>query len=327
MNESNLLSVEQRTCYRFAADLFDRVVHAQKFFEKGIQRLIESYGESYLKFANEHIAFLFHRGPDHGVVLEQAVKAYTRYSLEYNYMQEKLEMSGVARYQCSSFDEGRREVYDKPEIMEGYYLEGLYLSLILWPNHYRMLRYFLDQFMPGLPDKGHLLELPIGTGTFATYGLRDKPGWTGIGVDLSPSSLAYSRNLIQYWGLGGRLQAEFGEGQKTLPYADNTFDSLITGELLEHLDDPASFLQECVRITKPGGFLFVTTAIYAAAVDHVYMFEDVASINQMLAGSGSTLWSYLALPVRAAEGLRSLVPTNYASILQKPPAPKTGKRK
>lgn len=327
MNESNLLSPSQQVRYRFAADLFDRVVGAQRFFERGIQRLIESYGEAYLRFADEHAAFLFHRGPEHGAVLDQAVKAYTRYSLEYNYMQQKLEMSGVARYQCASFEEGRKEVYDNPDIMEGYYLDGLYLSQILWPNHFRIMRYFLDQFVAGLPEKGSILELPLGTGAYSTYGLRDKPGWTGLGVDLSPSALAYSRNLIQHWRLGDRLSAEFGEGQKTLPWEDNSFDAMITGELLEHLDDPASFLKECVRITKPGGFLFVTTAIYAAAVDHVYMFEDVASVNQMLAGCGATMWSYLALPVRPADALRPLVPTNYAAILQKPPIPKPSKRK
>ena len=210
--------------------------------------------------------------------------------------------------------------------MQGYYLDGLYLSLILWPNHFRMLRYFLDQFVAGLPAQGRFLELPIGTGTFAAYGLRDRTDWTGLGVDLSPSALAYSRQLIQYWHLEERLQVEFGEAQKTLPFEDNAFDALITGELLEHLDDPAGFLQECVRITRPGGFLFVTTAIYAAAVDHVYMFEDVASVHQMLAGCGAALWSFLALPVRPNDGLRPLVPTNYTSILQKPPIARTGKR-
>ena len=39
---------------------------------------------------------LYHREPDHGAVLDHAVRAYARYSLEYNYLQQKLEMSGVA---------------------------------------------------------------------------------------------------------------------------------------------------------------------------------------------------------------------------------------
>jgi SAM-dependent methyltransferase len=232
------------------------------------------------------------------------------------YMQQKLEASAEARYQCASFEEGRRDVYDNPEVMEGYYLDGLYLSLVLWPNHYRMLRYFLDQFMPWLPAQGRFLELPVGSGSYAVYGLLQKPGWTGLGLDISASALAYSRRLARHWGLD-RLRIEFGEGHKTLPLEEGAFDAVITGELLEHLDDPASFLRECVRVTKPGGFLFVTTAIYAASIDHVFMFEDVESVNKMISGSGATLWSYLAIPVRAGDPIRSRVPTNYAAILHK----------
>jgi SAM-dependent methyltransferase len=291
------------------------VIAVQSFFERGIQRLIECYGEAYLSFADDHAAFIFHRGPNHLSEVEKAVKAYTRYSMEYLYLQQKLEMSADARYECASFEEGRREVYDNPEVMEGYYLDGLYLSLVLWPNHYRMLRYFLDQFTPWLPENGRFLELPVGSGTYATYGLLGKPGWTGLGVDISASALAYSRQLMQHWQLS-RLEIAFGEGQKNLPWENGAFDAVITGELLEHLDDPASFLKECVRVTKPGGFLFVTTAIYAASVDHVFMFEDVASVNAMISASGANLWSYLALPVRTGDTIRSRVPTNFAAILQ-----------
>jgi SAM-dependent methyltransferase len=317
MNDALLLSPEQRVQYRFAAELFDRVVDAQRFFASGIQRLIEGYGDAYLRFVNDHAAFVFQRGPDLQSEIEKAIKAYTRYSMEYLYLQHQLEASAEARYSCASFEEGRREVYDNPEVMEGYYLDGLYLSLVLWPNHYRMLRYYLDQFTPWLPEKGRFLELPIGSGSYAAYALLQKPGWTGLGVDISASAIAYSGRLAQHWGLN-RLAIEFGEGQKTLPWADGSFDAVITGELLEHLDDPFSFLRECVRVTRPGGFLFVTTAIYAASVDHVFMFEDVESVNKMIAESGATLWSYLAIPVRSGDPIRSRIPTNYAAILHKP---------
>jgi SAM-dependent methyltransferase len=318
MSQSNLLTAAQRVKYRFAGEIFDRVIATQTFFAVGIKRLIDSYGDAYLTFVNDHVAFIFHRRPQHQEELERSVKAYTNYSMEYLYLQFQLESSEEARYQCASFEEGRRAVYDNPAVMEGYYLDGLYLSLVLWPNHYRMLRYFLDQFMAWLPQKGHFLELPVGSGSYAAYGLIGKADWTGLGVDISASALVYASQLMQHWGLADRLRIEFGEGQKTLPWEAGSFDAVITGELLEHLDDPASFLAECVRVTKPGGFLFVTTAIYAASVDHVFMFEDVESVNHMLQGSGATLWSYLAIPVRPEDPLGRRIPTNYAAILQKP---------
>lgn len=313
------LSAAQRTQFPRAAELFGRVVAAQSFFERGIDILVASCGENYLRFVEQHAAFIFERGADPEAELKKAVKAYTQCSMDYLYLQYQLESSGEARYKCASFEEGRREVYDNPEVMQGFYLDGLYLSLILWPNHYRMFRYYLDQFLPWLPQTGRLLDLPAGPGSYACYGLLEKPGWTGLGVDISHSAIEYSSRLIQHRNLTDRIRIEYGEGHKRLPWDDGAFDALVTGELLEHLDDPASFLKECVRVTKPGGFLFVTTAIYAASLDHVYMFEDVESVNRMLAGCGATMWSYLAMPVRPGDSIRPLVPTNYAAILQKPP--------
>ena len=94
------------------ASCFDRVVVSKRFFERGIQRLIQCYGDAYLRFADEHAAFIFHRGSDHAAEMEKSVKAYTKYSMEYLYLQYQLEASDEARYQCASFEDGRREVYD-----------------------------------------------------------------------------------------------------------------------------------------------------------------------------------------------------------------------
>ena len=131
-----------------ARNLFERVVSAQEFFDKGIRTLSEAYGERYVRFVNEHVRFIVERGVDPAMEMDKAVKAYTQYSMEYLWLQQRLEASEEAQYECASFEDGRRDVYDNPAVMDGYYLDGLYLSLVLWPNHYRMLRYFLDQFVP-----------------------------------------------------------------------------------------------------------------------------------------------------------------------------------
>jgi 2-polyprenyl-3-methyl-5-hydroxy-6-metoxy-1,4-benzoquinol methylase len=38
-----------------------------------------------------------------------------------------------------------------------------------------------------------------------------------------------------------------------------TFDSVLAGEIIEHLRDPLTFLKECHRILKPGGRLVIST--------------------------------------------------------------------
>lgn len=43
-----------------------------------------------------------------------------------------------------------------------------------------------------------------------------------------------------------------------LPYADNTFDSVILSEILEHIEDDVAGLREIYRVLKPGGVVAIT---------------------------------------------------------------------
>jgi 2-polyprenyl-3-methyl-5-hydroxy-6-metoxy-1,4-benzoquinol methylase len=40
---------------------------------------------------------------------------------------------------------------------------------------------------------------------------------------------------------------------------DKRFDTIIAGEIIEHLDDPIQFLTACYQILKPGGRLILST--------------------------------------------------------------------
>jgi SAM-dependent methyltransferase len=48
------------------------------------------------------------------------------------------------------------------------------------------------------------------------------------------------------------------EGVGSLPFADNYFDMVFFGDIIEHLFDPESALQEVKRILKPGGRLIIS---------------------------------------------------------------------
>jgi 2-polyprenyl-3-methyl-5-hydroxy-6-metoxy-1,4-benzoquinol methylase len=78
-----------------------------------------------------------------------------------------------------------------------------------------------------------------------------------------------------------------------LPYnfKDSFADTIIAGELIEHLENPLGFLNECHRILKPGGVLIITTpnfsgtrylpaALRAAVItDHIYCWNRETMIN------------------------------------------------
>jgi SAM-dependent methyltransferase len=43
------------------------------------------------------------------------------------------------------------------------------------------------------------------------------------------------------------------------PFKDNSFDSIVAIHLIEHLKDLIYFMEECHRIIKPGGTLYIET--------------------------------------------------------------------
>lgn len=46
---------------------------------------------------------------------------------------------------------------------------------------------------------------------------------------------------------------------KGLPFKNNSFDNVLAGEIIEHLDNPLGFLKEGYRVLKPKGKLVITT--------------------------------------------------------------------
>jgi len=47
--------------------------------------------------------------------------------------------------------------------------------------------------------------------------------------------------------------------EKEYSLTSNSFDTIVAGEIIEHLDHPMLFLEECKRILKPDGRLIITT--------------------------------------------------------------------
>jgi len=96
-----------------------------------------------------------------------------------------------------------------------------------------------------LPRGGHVLDVATGTGLVAAELLRR--GFRVTGLDQSPDMLAVAR---ERFGDGVELVEASAE---ELPFDDGTFDHLTFTYLLRYVDDPASTLQELVRVVRPGG--------------------------------------------------------------------------
>jgi 2-polyprenyl-3-methyl-5-hydroxy-6-metoxy-1,4-benzoquinol methylase len=240
---------------------------------------------------------------------KKALGDFIHLSEEFVTLQMELDRDGKYRY--SSFDEVRAIVYDNPEVMEGRYLNGLLISQALWMNHRKIYEYFVDEFCANNAPTGTVLEVPTGTGVYVTEFAGRNPGWTAFGVDLSNSSVEFTREIARLRNCKVSVKNE-----NFLEYAEETkFDRLICGELLEHLEQPEELLLKLKNLTAPGGKVFLTTAIWAANIDHIYLFVNAQEVRVMLE-KYFTIVSELVVPVRPGFGPEdSKTPINYAAVL------------
>jgi ubiquinone/menaquinone biosynthesis C-methylase UbiE len=101
-----------------------------------------------------------------------------------------------------------------------------------------------------------ILDVGCGTGTLAIAAARAAPGVTVTGLDADASILARARKKAA----GAGVEIAFDEAMSTaLPYADGSFDLVLSTLFFHHLPDDGKrqTAAELVRVLRPGGRLVV----------------------------------------------------------------------
>jgi SAM-dependent methyltransferase len=75
-----------------------------------------------------------------------------------------------------------------------------------------------------------------------------------LGLDYSPEALRFCREK----GFTRVCNADI----RVLPFADDTFDLVLATDVIEHIQDDASALNEIARVLKPGGLALITVPAF-----------------------------------------------------------------
>ncbi|MCC3769170.1 class I SAM-dependent methyltransferase [Streptomyces sp. UNOC14_S4] len=140
--------------------------------------------------------------------------------------------------------------------------------------------------VPVLEPYMKILDIGCGPGTI-TAGLAGLvPQGQVTGIDPAAGALEAARAFTRERGLDNVC---FSAGNvQALEFADGSFDVVHAHQVLQYLGDPVSALREMRRVCKPGGFIAVRDADYAAMswYPQVPGLEEWRSLYQRVARSG-----------------------------------------
>jgi SAM-dependent methyltransferase len=110
------------------------------------------------------------------------------------------------------------------------------------PRHELRERLLLDLFLSAYPGRS-VLNAGAGQGSFTR--LLEQRGFEVVSTDVSAAAVAL---------LGGRAGGEVMRADMTdLPFPDRTFDAVVAGEVIEHIENDTKALEEAARVLRPGG--------------------------------------------------------------------------
>ena len=156
-----------------------------------------------------------------------------------------------------------------------------------------------------------VLEVGSGSGGPAVY-LATKRGCRLIGVDINEHGVRNAMALAESKGLSDRVRFESVDASKPLPFANESFDVIVSNDAMCHIANRAEVLNDWHRVVRPGGrVLFTDAMVVTGPVSHAeiatrssigfYVFVPPGANEAMLQEAGFEVRSVSDVTANAAE--------------------------
>ncbi len=149
-----------------------------------------------------------------------------------------------------------------------------------------------------LPAGSRVLDVPCGGGV-ALRGLTPGQGVEYVAADIAESMLERTVAAARRRKLSDQVHPQLANAE-ALPFADDSFDMVVSFTGLHCFGDPAQAVREMVRVLKPGGVLSGSTILNDTGIRH----EPMRRVGRVvgLLGPGATGPDVLACLAEAGMG-------------------------
>jgi DNA-binding ferritin-like protein (Dps family) len=187
------------------------------------------------------------------------------------------------KYRFSTFAEVEK-YYKDSNFMDSYTI-ALGLSTYLWYLHRELMRLFCNNLKMsdlGGGVKYKYLEIGPGHGEYFATAMQRTNFDKYMAVDISKTSVDLTRDYIQY-SMPGTDKAYEVIHEDIFKYqTQELFDMVVMGEVLEHVENPRSFLRRVHQLAADDACIFITTAINAPQPDHIYLFNNLKEVTTLI---------------------------------------------
>ncbi|GAA5508303.1 class I SAM-dependent methyltransferase [Novipirellula caenicola] len=141
----------------------------------------------------------------------------------------------------------------EPETMDAFDEAVAYLEM----NHAEVNRVFADDLFAGGPTGPRVIDLGCGPATLAIEVASRDEALEVIAVDLSTEMLGLAKQEIDFAGMLDRIMLHQADAKTMAGYEDAIADTVISNSLIHHLEQAAEAIKTSMRLTKPGGRVFI----------------------------------------------------------------------
>lgn len=259
-------------------------------------------GEVMMEWAKKYL------GNDYLKVLADG---YSSFVIDVNKSQMKYERS--KQYQNKTYKQVFETVYNNEAHMNLYHW-GVYITTFAWQHHLDIYTFMKNYFFHLLGKNGNALDLGSGSGVWSLLLSTNLPQWKIKGVDISERSVGLSTKMAQ---INGFSNVSFDLGDALIYKGKEKFDACVSCFLLEHLETPDKLFANISNNLNPGGYAFMTGALTAAEVDHIFEFKKESELTNLAEQHGFRVIATLSSAPSTHSKDFYFLPRSMAMVLQK----------